>query len=314
MKFKITKCIFAVLAFTFVLTGCSNENELASVATTKVEEGYVVNDGYVKFKNRNEYRALYSKLSSASDLELSIWTNNLPFKSLESKYKKDNINTYVFEESLTDDLNFKRNTKRVNAVLAALYNESGIMVINDTIYKIKDEYLFKITNGDFDLLDKIDNDIDFKNTNLSRCLHTQMINPTTTKNPDGMQKSISDRTNMFSISKNRREFVTFDAYISNGFVNFDLRGYWQNRVVFVWLTPAEDELHYGQINATGTLGGNVNTNNPILYGYKVINMNFYVGAPAYATFNLNVTYNYQKNGGVASSAGSFTKQYISYQF
>lgn len=41
------------------------------------------------------------------------------------------------------------NTKRLNPTLASLFNENGVLVINDTILKVKNEFLYSITNGDF---------------------------------------------------------------------------------------------------------------------------------------------------------------------
>lgn len=90
MKIKNIKCIFSILIIIFALTSC-DKNELNNFETIKVKNGYSVENGYIKFENINEYKALYEKLSNASKLELEIWNKNLPFKSLELKYNEDNV-------------------------------------------------------------------------------------------------------------------------------------------------------------------------------------------------------------------------------
>ena len=146
MKIKNIKCIFSILIIIFALTSC-DKNELNNFETIKVKNGYSVENGYIKFENINEYKALYEKLSNASKLELEIWNKNLPFKSLELKYNEDNIQMYVADNNLTNEMGEQLNTKRLNPTLASLFNENGVLVINDTILKVKNEFLYSITNG-----------------------------------------------------------------------------------------------------------------------------------------------------------------------
>ncbi|MHB9140807.1 MAG: hypothetical protein ACYC25_02910 [Paludibacter sp.] len=322
MKIKLTKYAFAVLAITFALTSCSkNSDELATIVQDKTTEGYVVKDGYIKFNSIKDYQNLYEKISKLSEKDLDLWNKSLPFKSLEIKYKEDSVETYILENCVADDLNYQLNTKRVNETLSSLYNEKGIMMINDTIFKIKDEYLFTVTNGDFALVDKIDKNIKFKSDNVLKQKHT--IELAKTENPDELEKTISDQTVVFYVASNRREFVTFEAYISGGYINFDLRGHWQRLFVF-WLTPAADELVYGEISVSGTIGkdryGNDNIINDDvrLDGTQLVNWNYSLGNPL-AVFDLNVTYSYKKNSGTAyinkwlgtpnGTEGTFSKHY-----
>lgn len=192
------------------------------------------------------------------------------------------------------------------------------MMINDSIYKIKDEDLYIITNGDLNLLDKIEKNLNFKSDKVIKEKHTIKLETTKNKVSNGMQK-ISDRSLVYYVSNKKREFVTFDAYISGAFLNFNLKGHHQDKFIF-WLTPAKDNLVYGVINIKGTSGSNIlNDNNPITYNNSCVNRSFFVGSPAYVTFDFEVTYSYKKTNSTAylgswggtsvSTEDSFIKNY-----
>jgi len=271
---------------------------------------------------------LYEKLSSASKLELEIWNKNLPFKSLELKYNEDNIQMYVADNNLTNEMGEQLNTKRLNPTLASLFNENGVLVINDTILKIKDEFLYTITNGDFSLLEKIDNNINFKNEYISKGLHTIKLEPTKDLNSDGQQKAISDRTYVFYTSSKTRESVNFDATLSNGYIRFEMNGRYQKKGLLGWISSTSSPMVYGKINAKGTHGSlDINTNNETFYNVETVFLEYYVGSgSSKVTFNLDVTYTYKKTNSTAkihewgddgistTTAGTFTRNYYWQQF
>jgi len=324
MKIKNIKCIFSILIIIFALTSC-DKNELNNFETIKVKNGYSVENGYIKFENINEYKALYEKLSNASKLELEIWNKNLPFKSLELKYNEDNIQMYVADNNLTNEMGEQLNTKRLNPTLASLFNENGVLVINDTILKVKNEFLYSITNGDFSLLNRIENDINFVSKYVSKKLHTIKLEATKEVNSDGMQKNISDRTSVFYTSSKTREAVNFDAYVSGGYINFEMNGRYQKKGLLGWISSSSSPMVSGKINATGIHGSNnVNTNNAYLYNIEYVYLYFYVG-DFNVTFNLDVTYTYKKTNATAylhdwqsssptTTAGTFTRNYYWQQF
>lgn len=323
MKSKLIKYFIVVFALTFTLTSCDKDEQI-NLELANNEKGYTVENGYIKFKSIQDYKDLYEKLSTASELELNAWNENLPFKSLEAKYKDDKVESYVCDNNISDDINYHLNTKRLNATLASMYNENGVLVINDTILKIKDEYLYTIVNGDFSLIDKIEsNNLD--NTDfVTKEKHTVIVDPVNVDGVEGLQKTISDRTLVFYTSSTEREHVTFEAFLSGGYIRFEMKGQHQNKVVF-WLPPVEDELIYGKIDASGTYGNaGYSTNNPVLYNEKMIYLQQYVGMPAGIPFALNVTYTYKKTNSTAylhdwkgtstTTAGTFTKYYTWQQF
>jgi len=310
----------SILLLSVFLYSCETEE----VQTTIVSQPeFQTQNGYFNFKSINEYRKVYEKISSLNSVELENWRSKLPFKTLEAKYEKEGINMYILDNT-TDDFNYKLNTKRVNSILASLYNENGVMVINDTIYKIKDEYQYTIANGDFTLLEKIDNNCESDCKSIQKQKHTISLEPTKNTNPEGLQKVISDRTLVFYTSATTREFVTFEGYVSGGFIRFEMTGQYQDKFI-VWLPNVKDELVYGKIDSRGTWNNQiVNTNNPYFYNEDSKFVYFYIGSPAMITFDLDVTYSYKKTNATAyinewkgtlnSTEGSFTRNYKSINF
>ena len=311
----------SILLLSVFLYSCETEEVQTKTAS---QPEFKIQDGYFKFKSFNDYRKVYERVSSFNSEQLENWNKELPFKSLETKYKNDGINMYIIDNG-TEEFNYKLNTKRVNPTLASLYNEDGVMVINDTIYKIKDTYLYLITNGDFTLLNNINNNINvLNNKNIQMQEHTIRIEPSENINPEGLQKTISDRTLVFYVSETRREFVTFEATISGGYLRFEMTGQYQTKLLF-WLPNAADELVYGRIQVNGILGGvNINTTRPYLYNTQNVYQEFLIGSPPAVNFDLDVTYDYKKTNNTAyitkwqgtlnSTEGTFTKNYKSINF
>lgn len=327
MKFRTLKYTFSALMIIFALISCEKD-ELNNIEASKVESGYNTENGYIKFKSINAYIALYGELSKATTSELTAWNKKLPFKSLETKYNEEKIEMYVTENKVNNEMNEIINTKRLRPSLASLFNESGVLVINDTILKIKDEFIFTITNGDYTLLEKIENNIDFKSEYITKNLHTIKLESTKEENPDGLQKTISDRTLVFYTSSKTRESVNFDAFLSGGFVVFEMTGRYQKKSWLGWILSESSTMVYGKINAAGSYANilNVNTNNPILYNEESIYLTYFVDMPPkmMIPFNLYVTYSYKKTnsqayinewGGISNTTeGTFTRNYYWQQF
>jgi hypothetical protein len=249
----------------------------------------------------------------------------LSFKSLETKYQEDKIEKYITNGVPEDEMDYQLNTKRLNSSLASMFNEKGVLVINDTILKIKDEYLFTITNGDFSLLEKIDNDTNYESKYVIKQMHTIKLAATMNISPDGMQKTISDRTLVFYTSSKTREAVTFEAFLSVGYIRFEMEGRCQKKSWLGWILSESSPLVYGRINGTGTCGGaTINTNNPTVYDFETVFMQFYVGTSNPLPFDLTVTYNYKKTnltayidewlGTLNSTEGTFVRNYEYRQF
>jgi hypothetical protein len=323
------KVIFIFAIILTALTSCEKEEvtiATSNLSNNQISKGFVIENGYIKFDNINAYMALYESLSGATEAELNKWNVTLPFKSLEVKYNENKTSDYISDSNSNETISPKLNTNRLNSVLASMFNDKGVLVINDTILKIKNEYLYTITNGDFALLDEIENDSDLKDDNVLRTLHTIRLKETNNSEPEGLQKSIDDRTLVFYTSKKTREHVTFEAYLSGGFIRFEMKGWYQYKGWFGWeLFPDASPMVYAQINANGTHGdNNVNTNNPAIENVKALNIGFYVGSNPTVPFNLNVTFSYKKTNSKAyihewegtetTTAGTYSRNYNWQQF
>jgi len=324
MKIRTTKYFFSVLMIIFALTSCDKE-ELNNFESNKAENGYTIENGYIKFQSIGEYKTLYEKLSNLNNEALTDWNNNLSFKTLEVKYEEDKIEKYFSNGVPEGEMSYQLNTKRLNSHLASMFNEKGVLVINDTILKIKDEFLFTITNGDFSLLEKIDNDTNYESKYVIKQMHTIKLAATMNTSSDGMQKAISNRTPVFYTSSKTREAVTFEAYLSGGYIKFEMEGRYQKKSWLGWILSESSPLVYGRINGSGTCGGaTINTNNPTEDDCITLIMQFYVGAYDPLPFDLTVTYNYKKTdltayidewlGTLNSTEGTFVRNYEYRQF
>jgi len=103
MKFKITKCIFAVLAFTFVLTGCSNENEEGelSIASEKLD--------ILTFATQEDFDKTLVKVNAMTKEQRKAWEKEQGFESFGTICDE-------FYETI-DPVNFK-SKEEVNAFVA----------------------------------------------------------------------------------------------------------------------------------------------------------------------------------------------------
>lgn len=324
MNFKTTKLILTGLLFIFALVSCDKNDEILNQQNTNTNLGYTTENGYFKFQSSKEYKALANKLSKMTNKELDEWNKSLPFKSLETNYQENNVERHIFIENDSNSIICKLNTNRLAARSASLFNENGILVINDTIYKIKGEYLFKITNNDFQALKKIESDSNIGSANITKELHTISLNNTNTaaifSGKQLTKNNISDQSLMYYINSKRREFMTYDAYYepSDGNIHLDLDGHFQRKVLF-WLTPTGDEFVYAQFLLNGTWAGQtVNWISPITYGQGHAEFKFLVGNPFNIPFDLNLTYKYRKNGGTAYfgswNSGNMTTTEASIQY
>lgn len=293
IKLKIT----FVLTLLFVVQSCDKKSEVV-----EIDLGYSIEEGFFRFRSINDYVKLYQKLSFMTEENLKNWNLSLGFRTLETMYNENYIESYnkVFDENGEEDYVF--NTERLNPVLASIFNENGIMVVADTIWKIKDEHLFLVLNGDFSVIKKIDQGEKLDN-NVVKRKHTISIEPQFESGHDEMNKvNTSDRTLVFYTSSTTREFVRFEAYESAGVLFFELNGRMQTRKFLTgWISSSYSPLVYGRINVVGNIGGNsINTNNSNVYDASRIYQTFWVGmGTTRFPFSLNVTFNYKKTDSIA---------------
>ncbi len=318
MKYKLKKYVLGMLAITFVLTGCSkNEDALATIASTKVTEGYVVKDGYIKFDNKESYLKVYKKLSTASELELKIWNSNLPFKSLKNIF---DANLILERENVKSDVDPTTPISEIkDKALYSLLNEKGVLMCGDTIVKIKEGNLFIIPNNDFTIVEKITNGEDVSNLkDITKQKLCTEIKPTEKKNPDGMQK-LFDRSLVSYVTSTYRELVHYEANVicplfDMPYLTIKLSGVGQNLFIY-WQPPFAHEMEYGRFVITGTTDNQY----PFSFDSNYIYNNCWVqhdfllpGWPNFI-FNWDVRYIYKMNN-YANGSGEKIINYKNTQF
>lgn len=303
--------ILGVVASTFVLTGCSsNEDALASVQK-KSTLGYEVLDGTVKFENYKAYDAVCNKMYEMSYSELENWRSALKISSLYDSY----INQIVPIDSTKAEIRIGDN------VVAMLLNNKGILIVGDTTINVIDGYVYKVPTKDVKKLEALQtNPENWKDLGIRRFKHTNYFVESSleAKTPVGMQKftGTKDQEDGYVYDyKNgkyrRQEKVILSAFSEpsiseNGSyrVGAGMRGVARNKDVAWgtwWGSWFNDEIYYGKISinsgqyvagwttfSIGPLGGIISPNTT--GGSYSINTLY---QPDVKT--MNVTYEYQKS-------------------
>lgn len=247
---KKSMIMFAV-ATLIGFTACEKENEINAPNTSKndmlVFDGYTIQDGYLKFDSQESYDKSYKQLSQLSDDKLKEWNDNLPIKTLYTVYYENNIPEFF----VTDyELEYEAptyiiNDKRTTDVFATMLNVHGVVMYGETLIKVQDEFLYKITDCDSLTAKLIANGANIPNTlKYEKIRHTTELYESET--PKTHAKSYNDRTNLFYVSKTVRDHVIFKARKSGNGSSYQLilqmKGMRQNRVLGVWLFPFADRI------------------------------------------------------------------------
>lgn len=208
-------------------------------------QDFVLENGCLNFKDKVSYMNVLTTLNGKSKTELITWSTNNGFNSLLASYECYN--------SGEDDEKSTSVYEMADEAAATLFNENGLLVINDTIYKVINEYVYIIPGKDFDFLQDIDK---INNSPASmKYQHTQYLQPVVLT-----RSSVSggERSFMIQVSKKRREYAEFDVSKSYSkitgmaFANIKLKGRAQKKKMW-WKLPFDDELVWGQVNCDGIL-------------------------------------------------------------
>jgi len=324
MKNRLTNFTLIILAITFALSSCSkNENELAAVAVKKVSNGYVLENGYIKFDNMATYFRIYNNLSKATESELETWNKVLPFKTLKSSTEeidaKNNANITADVDPDAPISNVK------DRVLFSLLNENGVLVCGDTIVKLKDNYLFIIPNKNFKMLAQINNLQDASSfTGVTKYKFCTEVKPTLKENNNGMQKLIERSPFSYPNPKSNgyREFVHYEANMivnprGGKMLEIKLSGIGQNCIIW-WQAAFAEPMNWGRIIVNGEYWGG-EQHNPVTGDTGYINENPWViydvdlGRFPYYLFDVTVNYSSKMNDAANGQCGA-TINYKSSQF
>lgn len=254
------KNVLCVTALAGMLFSCSMEDEItpsiekSNLSTRSIESlGYSVIDGCLHFDNMEAYSSYSEQLNALSDEELTNWSKRQGYNSLFESYANLD-SSLVIEDSSVDE---KRMSSRIDATL---FNADGFLCIADTVYKVLDEYVYKINKDELSLLEDIrQNPDNYKNI---RYKHTKYM-----QNNISTLSSVSDgeRSYMIQVNSKRREYVKFfvsKSMKANGLlvINIKMQGQAQKKgPLGRWKLPFDDELVWGQIVCDGA---QINGKNP----------------------------------------------------
>jgi hypothetical protein len=316
---------------------------LTSKATNaQTSADYKIEDGTIKFKNKEAYIKAYQKLSTASDEEISNWNKQLSFKTLKTKTEEDIRNQCT---DITYDSILGESPSQLNSALYSVANSKGIFQYGDTILKVKDEYLYLITNGDKSLIENIDNNVDIsKNKNIIKIRHIVPLKPHVN---DSLQKSSLQKiaglinnggysyrtyTREYQLKNwigtiDKREYIQFDAYMTSNGKTEALTIYYPDgstKVIEVpvynifnckitnqcqtkfatWQTPSSVNLNWGQIDVTGKINNETHNSGTMKYtSPSSVKLQIYTNGN-FST--LTATYNYLSNRGLIGGTTTIT--------
>lgn len=101
MKYRFDKYVLGILVLTLLLTACDkNDDQLAAIASQKVDKGYVVKDGYLAFTNTESFIKTVSEIVSLSNADREKWEKSIGFTSQSSL-----INNLIVKELVLDSIN-----------------------------------------------------------------------------------------------------------------------------------------------------------------------------------------------------------------
>jgi hypothetical protein len=245
----------------FFFESCNKEDDVASfipeesgniLTRSQVDiPDFEVENGCLKFQNESDYVAMYSSLLSQNKAELLTWSASNGYTSLLARYtNEDSIAyaTFVPDHDYEPGEEFIDTSERVlDPQLATLFNSDGLVLVGDTVFKIRGIYVYKIPDGDSAKANEIDNATD--DEALDYIPHFRH----TTKLQSRLRNY--ERSPVISVTSSRREFVNFEQHKSEVTSNvFKFRSWMSGRAqcktLGIWMPDFEDEIVSGVIQST----------------------------------------------------------------
>lgn len=244
--FKVLSIVFCAffISCSDILDGGDMPNQYPQTRAYLLQD-FVLENGCLNFKDKAAYINVLTTLNEKSKTELIAWSTNNGFNSL--------LASYEYSNSLEDSENSVSLYEMADEAAATLFNDDGLLVINDTIYKVVNEYVYIIPGKDFDSLQDMEKII--HSPASMKYQHTQYLQPAvlTRSSVSGGERSL-----IIKVSKKRREYAEFDVSKSYSkitgmaFANIKLKGRAQKKHMW-WGLPFDDELVWGQVNCDGVL-------------------------------------------------------------
>lgn len=211
-----------------------------------------VEDGILTFSNYEAYRKVYEDLHKLNKDELTVWNQGYTSMLRQESFSPNRL---AAEEN--EDVSEESNEFELDPVRKALYSNRGLLAIEDTIYKVLGEYIYKVPISQKEILADIDTnpdsykDIRFKHTYVLEPVPTssEIINGIEYKDAVDQEKR-SARTPLSYVSSKRREHVKFiaDVYSDSHWywLKFGLVGRAQKKKIGIWGNTFNDEMKWGQ--------------------------------------------------------------------
>ncbi len=292
-----------------IFVSCEKE-ETINTETNVENKGYVVENGYIRFKSIYSYDSIIKSLTTLNRNQLLNFKASLKYTTLYDIYRLD--------ETPIDSIN-----KRVEDVyLTILLNKEGVLMVGDTILKIVGDNAFLIKNADFGTLAKIDEGIDVKNyQNVKLSIHSNQLNVVDPNNQmmklRGTETAYDNwlYTEYEDNKPVRYERVQFGAFcvvspfwpFGLTYIGAKMTGEAKKKgFLGIWTSWFNDEIVSGSITInSGKWGPAGNCTNNVVTGGSVFNIpdkEFKIGLEYGPTNNLhakdlNVTYKYIKTAG-----------------
>lgn len=218
---------------------------------TKANEDVHVINGILNFPNYESYSKTFSALHKLSADELLNWNKQLSFSSMYSnEMKKRNYIEVNDEEKIEND-------GELDEIRKSLYSDKGLLIIGDTIYKVKGEYIYKVPTSSESILSEIDEtpekfkDIRFRHTiQMTASISETHNTPRIVYEDAVIQGGGEARTPLFKVNSKRREHIKFIAEIQVDnkwcYLKFGLRGRAQKKKIGIWGNTFNDEMVFGE--------------------------------------------------------------------
>ncbi len=266
-KFIFTYACFALFVFLFSCTQeafdqhviADNDFEGVQSRSQRVDNGYqkpptappafkVIN-GHLAFENDKDYAAMFHYLIGKDEDELVKWSKTNGFTSLFNEYAiQDSIfmSTFVATRDYEPgESPIDKSGRITDPAFTSLFNADGVLLVGDTIYKLRGDFIYLIPFGDSQKIDEVSSARDA--SSLSYIPHFQhTFYPESTRN--------HSRSLVYNVSSTLRVFANFHSEYKQINYNTALthRGYMsgrkQNKVV-VWMPDVSSPIYQGKINS-----------------------------------------------------------------
>ena len=268
------KVLLTAVVSALLVASCSQEEVVENVSnpqlkTRSAESEVKVEDGILTFSNYEAYRKVYEDLHKLNKDELTVWNQGYTSMLCQESFSPNRL---AAEEN--EDVSEESNEFELDPVRKALYSNRGLLAIEDTIYKVLGEYIYKVPISQKEILTDIEadpdsyKDIRFKHTYVLTPVPTgsEIINGIEYKDAIYQDKGES-RTPLSYVSSKRREHVKFVATSNfdglSYWLTFGFRGRAQKKKIGIWGNTFNDEMKWGQGYGIVTVNNFVKPDNVI---------------------------------------------------